>query len=90
MTEQTNPMTADEAKDLSRDPLFKKLQQEMDNIIEGEKNKMVFSKDEHEMVRCQERVQALRFVSRLPEAIIDRESDIEEEKEEKKIITTGG
>jgi hypothetical protein len=62
------------------------LVKEFNNVIESEKEKMVFAKDEHEMVRCQERVQALRFTIRFPEIIIDREEGAEEPSP----ILTGG
>jgi hypothetical protein len=83
-------MTVDQAKELQQDPRFKAMVEDMNHIIETEKDKMVFAKDEHEMVRCQERVQALRFATRYPEIVVDRESEELEPEPESKIITPGG
>jgi hypothetical protein len=83
-------MTVDQAKELQQDPRWKAMVEDMNEVIEAEKNKMVFAKDEHEMVRAQERVQALRFASRFPEIIVDRESEELDPEPENKIITPGG
>jgi hypothetical protein len=79
-------MTADEARELSSHPLWGKYVNEIHKTIETEKERLVFAKEELDMVSGQERVKALRFASRFPEIIIDREED----PDGSQIITPGG
>ena len=68
------PFTADQATELQQNPAWKDMVEEMNNIIKAEMEKMIFAEDENDMVRLQERVKALRFTTRFPEIVVDRES----------------
>ncbi len=76
------PFTSDQAKELQQNPGWKSMVEEMNNIIKAELEKMIFAEDESDMVRLQERVKALRFTTRFPEIVVDREAV-----EDPKIIT---
>ena len=77
-------LTRDGAIDLMANANFQALQKEMNKIIEAERDKLLHELDPAKMVRLQERVLALRFASRFPEIISDRE-----EIEDPTIITGG-
>ena len=79
-------MTRQQAIDLDHDIKWKALRSELDKIIDTEHEKLLFSENPEEIVRLQERVKALRFVTRFPSIIAEREEDLIETPDNK-IIT---
>ncbi len=80
LTDYPAPMTKTDAIELQEQPQWKKLVHEMHNVIEAEKEKLLHEEDPRKIVIMQERVKALRFACRFPEHIVDRETDLDEEK----------
>lgn len=78
-------MTREQAIDLQNNPNWVILRNEVDKMIGAETEKLLSCKTE-DCIRLQERVRALRFCTRLPQFIADRETDMEPEPEAK-IIT---
>lgn len=75
-------MTREQAIDLERYPNWIAMVKEMDKIIAGESEKLLHAPTE-DVLRLQERVKALRFCTRFPGIIAERE---ETEPEPKKKI----
>ena len=71
------------AKRLKEEEAWQCMVGEFNKVIEAEQERMIFATDEHEMVRCQERIKALRLASNFPQIVIERE---EEPKDESPII----
>jgi len=70
------PMTRDEAITLDQNELWRKLVKEIDKMIYMESERLLHC-DVDECVKLQERVKALRFATRLPMLVAEREEEDE-------------
>lgn len=66
-------MTREEAINLSKDPLWKKLRVELDTQITSSTEKLIFCEDMNDVIRLQEKIKALRLCTRLPDIVAERE-----------------
>ena len=59
--------------ELQQDPKWIALKEQMDSMIKSQTEQLLLCEDPVECVRLQERVKSLRFCSRLPEVVAERE-----------------
>ena len=68
-------MTKEQAVALDNDDNWKAMRGEMDRIIQMETEKLIAADSPDMYQRLQERIRALRFVTRLPQIIAEREDE---------------
>lgn len=66
-------MNREEALQLDQNPNWRLLVKEMDTLITVESEKLLFCKDSNECMRLQERIKAMRFCTKFPMILAERE-----------------
>ena len=69
-------ITREQALDLDRNPNWKLMVSELDQLISMESEKLLHAPAD-ECIRLQERIKALRLCTRFPQLLADREEDSE-------------
>ena len=59
--------------EMQQDPKWLKLREEVDGMISAQTEQLLNCEDPAECVRLQERIKSLRFCTRLPQIIAERE-----------------